>query len=101
MPTMPWSRSSEAASRAAAPSLRRRLSPSASTRAAADGAVALGLALGVLERGDPGLDLGELLGGGLVGAVEALLALLVVGDGALEPGELAARPRWRGPGTPR
>ena len=45
------------------------------------------------------LDGGELLGGGLVGAVETLLALLVVGDGALEPRELPlglGRARVRG-----
>ena len=52
------------------------------------GTVALGLALAGDQRLDLGLDLGEARGGGLVGVVETLLALLLDGDTALEAGEL-------------
>ena len=52
------------------------------------GAVALRLALGGDEPLDLRLHLGERGGGVLVGVVEPLLALLLDGDSALEPGEL-------------
>ena len=87
VPTTAWS-ASAAASRVAAPSLRRRLSSSASILAPAEGTVALGVALAGDQHLDLGLDLGEARGGGLVGVVEALLALLLDGDAALEAGEL-------------
>ncbi len=65
-------------------------------------AVAVGGALGVAQPLDLGLEPLVLGGGALVGLVEALLALLVDGDGRLEGGELAlglGGPGGGGPGA--